>query len=725
MTRRTTIALAIANAALLAFILIYEQGTLSTGDVAGRSGQVLRSFVRDRVERVELVRGDDPAIVFVRERAEGEDSEVELGTWTLAEPIATAADDDAVDALLSALEWLSAHRTLEGVTAADRTRFGLDEPRFIVRFTVLSQVVELRVGNEAPTGEGIYASVEGEGRAYVVGADLLEALDHEASDFRSRTVFEGFYPTGVERVEVDGTTFEREDGVWLVREPGHGWANQGLVDRLTRLTRELEASRFISEEAGDLSEYGLDEPWHELVVTRGEAITDHRVARLRVGSACADHDGERYAIAADAGPVICVRESDLEALTIDGDRTREARLLPVADASIETVVITRGDLRVELRHEDDRWKLRTGPEGGASARADADDGAVGAWLAALRDERANAYEDFVEGVHGTDAPTARVRIERRGEEPALELVFGASDDEGIWVRRGDEDALVHFGPGVRPELEVDGLRFRSRQVFEADAAEASRVSATVGAVENRAVRGEAGHWALEAPIEADADSVVVRETTRQLSNLRAERFVAEEAAREHGLAAPFATVHATFTPAEGAARELTLRLGAETVGGRFAQVEGADVVFVLSTDRVAALTRPLVSLDLLTIDPDGLESLRLERGEEAFDLRREGTAWQLADGGTPHEARTQALMDRLGTLRAVGVVAYNDDLGPVALRVIATRRATVEGDHTVTLEVGEATGEGDDAYVPVRRAGLQVIYRVRPDTLRSLSDFHP
>ena len=54
-------------------------------------------------------------------------------------------------------------------------------------------------------------------------------------------MFEGFYPTGVERVEVDGTTFEREDGVWLVREPGHGWANQGLVDRLTRLTRELEA----------------------------------------------------------------------------------------------------------------------------------------------------------------------------------------------------------------------------------------------------------------------------------------------------------------------------------------------------------------------------------------------------------------------------------------------------------------------------------------------------
>ncbi|MCA9609461.1 MAG: DUF4340 domain-containing protein [Myxococcales bacterium] len=726
MTRRTTIALAIANAALLAFILLYERGTLSTGDLAGRSGQVLRSFVRDRVERVELVRGEDPAIVFVRERdEEAEDSDLELGTWTIAEPLETAADDDAVDNLLSALEWLSAHRRLEEITAADRERFGLDEPRFTVRFRVLEQNVELRIGGDAPTGEGVYAAIEGEPGAYVVGSDIVESLDHDLSHYRDKRVFPDFYPTGVEQVQVDDTRFEREAGVWHLRSPGRGWANQGLVDRLVRITRELQATRFVSEEATDLGRYGLDAPWHDLTITRSEEVTDHRVAHLRVGSACEEHDGERYAIEGDEGPIVCVRDSDVEALVVDPERTREARLLPVANEHIEAIVVTRGELRVEVRHEDDGWKLRVGPEGSVE-RSDADDDTVATWLDALRDARATAYAPYEAGAHGVDDPTLRIRIERTNDEPALELAIGEASDEGVWARRGDEEAVIQVDPAVRPQLEVDALRFRARQVFTADAADATRIAISRPSGEERAVRAEGGRWALEAPIETDADHVVVREVARQLATLRAERFVAATPAREHGLSAPFATVRGAFSVEEGDPREVAVVLGATTVGGRFAKLESSEVVFVLSTERVTALTRELVSLDLLTVDPDGLESLRLEPSADApIELVREGTAWQLAGGGTPNDARTRALMDRLGTLRAIGVQSYGDDLGAVTLRVVATRRPTVEGDRTVTIELGEPTGEGDDAYVPARRAGLGVVYRLRPDTVRSLVDYHP
>lgn len=727
MTRRTTIALAIANAALLAFILLYERGTLATGELAGRSGQVLRSFVRDRVERVELVRGDDPAIVFVRERDEdAEDAELELGEWTLAEPMATSADADAVDSLLSALEWLSAHRTLEAITAEDRERFGLDDPRFTVRFRVLDQTVELRVGGEAPTGEGVYAAVEGEEGAYVVGADILESLDHDLAHFRDKKVFPGFYPTGVASVSVDDTRFEREAGVWHLRAPGRGWANQGLVDRLIRITRELTATRFVAEEATELGRYGLDAPWHELTVTRSEEITDHRVARLRVGGPCDDHDGERYAIEGDDGPVVCVREADVEALVVDPDRTREARLLPVANEAIEAVTISRGDERIEVRHEDDGWKLRVHVGETTVTRGDADDEAVAAWLTALRDARAVAYEPYEAGAHGVDAPSTRIRVERRNDEPALELVIGEATDEGVWARRGDEASLVRVDASVRPQLDAGALHFRARRIFEADAADASRIAIARATGEERAVRGEGGRWALEAPIETDADHVVVREVARQLATLRAERFVALAPSREHGFAAPLATVRGSFTAEEGEPREVTLVVGAPTVGGHFARLESDDVVFVLGAERVAAITRELVSLDLLTVDPDDLESLRVEPSDApGIELRREGTTWQLADGGTPDEARTRALLDRLGTLRAIGVQAYGDDLGAVTLRLVATRRATAEGERTVTLELGEAVGEGDEAYVPARRVGLGVVYRLRPDTVRSLLDYHP
>lgn len=729
MNKRITIGLVVVNVALLAFILIYERGTLSTSETAGRSGQVLRTFIRDRVERVELVRGDEPAIAFVRERdPEAEDDE--LGEWVIREPIEVAADADAVDSLLSELEWLGANRTLEGISDEDRETFGLTEPRFVVRYTVIESTYELRVGGEAPTGNGVYVAVEGEDTAYVVSSDLVEALDHDVNHFRNKELFDGFYTTRVERVRIDDVLFEKEADIWRVREPIRGWANVGLVDRLMAVTRELNATRFIAEDADDLGRYGLDAPWHELTVTRrDEEGVEYREARLRVGAPCGEHDAERYAIAGADGPVVCVSVSDVEDLVVDAGRLREQRLLALGEEAIESFVLTRDGSRLEVEREDDSWKLFTGPEGERGEATRVEDDAVAEWTAALRDTGATAYESL-DDPRGTDSPWLRVVIARRSDSPPIELAFGDRDDEGVWVRRGDEDAVVRFDAALVEDVDVGPLRFRARDLFEAEAADVSRIRLETASrgVEERAVRGEGGTWRLEAPVEADADRVVVSAIGRQLAELRAERFVAASPAREHGLSSPSATISATFTPdpeAGGEESTVLVRIGAETDGGSFAQIDDEDAVFVLSGDRVDALTRALVSLDALTVDADALESLRLERGEEVTALVREGTTWQLDSGSPADEGRTRSLMDRLGTLRALGVAEYGEGTFTPQLRVVATRRATVEGDRVVTLEIGAPVGEGDDAHLPVRRSGLDVVYRVRPDMVRSILEYAP
>lgn len=727
MTKTTVVVLAVVNAALLAFILIYERGTLATSDTAGRSNLVLRTFVRDRVDRVELVRGDDPAIVFVREREDDDDDDVfSLGRWVIAGPVETSADDDAVDGLLSALEWLGQHRTLEGITSDDRERFGLAEPRFVVRYTVLAQVYELRVGGEAPTGEGIYVGVEGDGTAYVVGEDFIESIDHDLAHFRNKELFEGFYPVGTERVQVDSIVFEREDGVWRLRAPGTGWANQGLIDRLLRVTRELRAVRFVAEDAENLSEYGLDAPWHELTVTRGEDVEAHRTAHLRVGDPCGEHDGERYAIDGDEGPVVCVEVSDLEALEVDRTRLREPRLIAVRDIDVRSIVLRAGGERIELSREEDNWKIFTGPGGDRGEPVLADDAAVAAWLTELRDTRADVYEELDESAHGLGSPSVRLTIRLSGEDDApLELRFGDVDDDGVWVVRGTEDAMVRFPAALAETLRVDALRFRARTVFEAEASDASRIDVTRGGIEERAVRGQGGTWNVEVPIEAEADRIVVREIARQLGALRAERFVAESATDEHGLSSPRVVVSTTFTPEEGEERSVTLLIGAETPDGSYAQLEGGAAVFLLAEDRVEPLLRSLVSLDLLTVDTEGLESIRFERGEELVVLRREGTEWRTEEGGTPDRTRLRAMLDRLGTLRALGVDSYADSIGPVDLRLVATRRPTVEGERTITIEIGPVQGDGDAAIVLLRRDGLGVVYTLRAQLARSLTAFAP
>jgi len=496
------------------------------------------------------------------------------------------------------------------------------------------------------------------------------------------------------------------------------------------VTRELNATRFIAEGADDLGSYGLDAPWHELTVTRrAEEGVEHREAHLRVGAPCGEHDAERYAIAGEDGPVVCVNVSDVEALVVDAGRLREQRLLALGEEAIESFVLSREGSRLAVEREEDSWKLFTGPEDDPGEATRVEDDAVAEWTSALRDTGASAFESL-EDPRGTDSPWLRITVERRSDRAPIELAFGDRTDEGVWVRRGDEDAVVRFDGALVDDVDIGPLRFRARDVFEAEAADVSRITLETAArgVEERAVRGEGGTWRLEAPVESEADRVVVSAIGRQLSGLRAERFVAAAPSREHGLSTPTATISATFTPDPedgGEESSVTVRIGAETDGGSFAQVAGDDAVFVLSGDRVDALTRALASLDELTVDADTLESLRLERGDEVIALTREGTTWQTAGGDPADEGRTRSLMDRLGTLRALGVAEYGEGAFTPQLSVVATRRETVEGDRVVTIDIGEPVGEGDDAYLPVRRSGLAVVYRVRPDMVRSILSYAP
>jgi hypothetical protein len=740
MNKRTTIVLAIANAAVLAFILLFERGSLSTSEVAGRRGQLLTHFIRERVTRVELVRSDEPPIVLARERDEDE----ELGTWHITAPVATAADDDAVDSFLSALEWLDARRTLDGITAEDRTRFGLDEPRFVVRFTVGNEQVELRVGGDAPTGEGVYAAITEEDRAYVVGTDFIEAVDHDLSHFRDKQLFGSFYATDARSILLSGggppVHFEHADGVWNVTTPDAGWANAAIVDRLLRVTRDLRAARFVTDAPDALSEYGLDAPWRELTVTRAADATGQRVGRLRVGAPCGEHTEERYARVGDDGPIACVSFADVQPLEIDRDHLREQRLIAVTDDAIERIEIESGGRRLELRRTDARWELRTG-RGELGEATTADGEAIASWLRELRESRARELAPLTGGDpgHGLASPRATLTLDRSDDETSLSVMLGDGDDEGAWVRRGDEEAVARFPATVASLLSASELRFRDRDLVDAEPADARRVETARGDLVERAVRAEGGTWRLEAPVEVEADRVVVRELARQLADLRATRFVDPSPSPSMGLASPRAVVTVRFEPegtAESAAESaaepttVTLRLGAETVDGAYAQLGDDETVFEVTHETVEAVERGLASLDELTIVTEELTALRIERGGETFELTRAGAGWQTATGASPDAERTRALLDRLDTLRATSVLRYGapeaaSGLAAPSVRIVGTRRESASGPRTVTIEIGATVGEGADAIVAARRADLAIVYGLRAELVQVFRDYTP
>jgi hypothetical protein len=265
------------------------------------------------------------------------------------------------------------------------------------------------------------------------------------------------------------------------------------------------------------------------------------------------------------------------------------------------------------------------------------------------------------------------------------------------------------------------LRFRDRAVVGRDASDARRVVVRRSDLEERAVRDSQGEWQLETPLTAEADRVVVPELVRQFAELRAERFVAEQAAAEHGLDSPRLTVSVTFEPPEGEPATVTLRVGASTITGAYAQVEGQPAVFEVTQSVLDALNVSLLSLDLLSVDLTTVESIRIERdGERVADLRRDGPRWLTAEGSPSDGERTRELLEQLVGLRADGVRRYGDDSelseASASTRVVVGRAA---GELTIAI------GEDTDGAAPVRGNAVAATYRFRADAVRVFRTYVP
>ena len=624
---RTNAGLAVTATAALVLILVWERHGLSTGELEARRGQLVTHFVRDRVSELTIEREGGNVVLF-RERENDDDDE--LGEWKLREPIETTTDTDAVDSLLSSVEWATARRTLAGISAADVERFGLDEPRVRLRFRIGdpahggAEEHVLALGGDDPQGAGVYAQLDDATDAYVVGRDLYEALDHDADHFRAREVFLDFGTMQASVLEVgraeNAWRVEKHDARYDVVSPFDGWASDRAVRDLLSKLADIKAERFVEEHPDDVSRYGLDSPSLTLHIERTVGDGDEtRRATLRVGTACADHEGELYA-RADEGPVVCVPASELEPFDRTAADLRELRLVTREDEDVDGLEVEGRRAHLSLRRGDDGFTLESGGE-----TNDIDEDALADFMADLRSIRAVAFLP-ADGASlrslGLATPSRTITIHTNDEDDEV-VHIGASDSEGVYARRGEEPAVLRLAPDAEELLDVTPLRFRSRGLVDATIEAATELRVRRGTVEEVVVRDGDG-FRVTAPIEAAAENADVREALRSLTSLEAVRFVAETATPAQGLAHPrFVARVSIEASGEGdaatPASEHTLHIGADTDDGAFATLDADPAVFVVTRAVVDSLTTPLLSRGLLATD---LSDLLGDHGRGRSEPRR-------------------------------------------------------------------------------------------------------
>ncbi len=731
--QRTTILLAVVAVALAAFIGLYERGTLSSGELAERRGRLLPRFVRNRVDKVVIDRAEG-RIVLERERQE----EDEVGEWNLVEPMAWPADMDAVDTLLGALEWASARRTLEGIDEADRARFGFDDPRLTASFTAADQEVPLTFGGEDATQSGLYLTLDDPETAYVVGQDLLEALDHDADHFRDRELLARFGTSTVNVVEIeDGggrRRVVRQDDRFHLEEPVTGFASGPKVRELLHDLGGLTATRFVDESPRDLSQYGLDAPSRTVHLER-EALPDQKGSLdIRFGALCEGEEGEVY-VRVDEGPVVCAAE--VEALAAPAEELRESRLVTTDETELERLTIEQDGKTLVLSRDPDEMSFTL--TGAGDEPIDVDEEALAEFMRELRSVRATGYQE------GTppSSPWLILSFVGSDDEVVEEVRVGRPSATGLVAQRGDEPVLVTLAPEAAQVLTIGTLRFRSRRLVEEDGDEATLLDVTKDV--RQTMERDDLSWRMSAPFVAAAERPVVRDAVREVASLEAVRFVSESATAAQGLGRIRATVrfetgagdeeHAHEEeggdePDRPELRNVTLEIGADTDDGAFARLEGDPAVFVVTHAVVDALSADFVSRSVLATELDQMAGITIEREGLSATLSKEDDGWHTADGGIADRERTRALADAVALLRITEVAAYGAPqpafgLSAPRVRVTVRRRASAAPPESYTVAIGaEAPGEAAPRTY-VRREDLAATFLVPSDLVEVFSTYTP
>ena len=501
--------------------------------------------------------------------------------WRLESPFSALADEQAVMRVVDALT-LDSIRSAHGegeLLKFGRTRsdYGMDDPSVRVTVSTAAGSSSVSFGKLTPVRDGVFAYIDGDPRMYVVGTNILAAVDSPAERFREAELF----PSGVDGVDAfdvkrgQGSLlrFRLKDGVWTrsgVREgdPPEPASAVKVKDFLSALSL-ARAAGYVWP-VGETNE--PDIATTAMLGSRGLDADSSTAVTLHVGGSDrqvvfgkADEKGLVYALVQDGGAIVTV-DGALADFARTGDFT-DTRLFPFKAKDVTRVSLADGDVNYLLAREvGGAWRL----DAPIAVAADQDSAAkLVEKLLSLR------TEDRV-----ADA------AERGGPVVVVSLATNAPSET---VSR---DAILSS---------MDLADLRSRDIIGIDPADVKRLAvSSAGSERPDAVvfDRDLREWTVES--SGRSGTVVpsaISDILAALSPLRAEKIVKLKMTSDdfvrYGLDKPRWTI-AVDSFQKGALRR-NIIIGERSHGGRFATLGASDAVFILSDSTLRRLASPMIA----------------------------------------------------------------------------------------------------------------------------------
>lgn len=197
----------------------------------------------DQVRQIEIVRKDGETTVL-RKNASNK--------WEMTAPKPLSVDQEAAGSVASALSSLNSDRLIEE-KAADLAQYGLAAPSLVVAVTKKDGKIEkLLLGDDTPTGGGVFAKLETDPRVFTVASYNKSSLDKTWKDLRDKRLLT-FDSDKLVRVELtaksQGLEFGRNNqNEWQIVKPRPLRADSLQIEELVRKLKDAKMDAAVGDE---------------------------------------------------------------------------------------------------------------------------------------------------------------------------------------------------------------------------------------------------------------------------------------------------------------------------------------------------------------------------------------------------------------------------------------------------------------------------------------------
>ncbi len=275
------------------------------------------------------------------------------GKWGLVEPKKLPADETAVSSFLNSLTTATVSEVVDP-HAANLKDFGLDSPAETLEVSTDAKPPKftLLLGDETPTGGGVYAQIGGAPRVITLASYEKTSLEKKLFDMRDkRTVT--LDADKIQRIDMEAkgkkwTLEKNPEGVWDLVLPPAVRADRFTVDGLVSQLRALSMQSIAEEDKKGASKFGFRAPALRLRLSGpGGSQT------LILGK----KDGDRYdAMNSALDPIFTVGSDILTQFQKDPSDLRDKDLFSFSTFDVKHFEVDTPKGHWAFDHEKDKWK---------------------------------------------------------------------------------------------------------------------------------------------------------------------------------------------------------------------------------------------------------------------------------------------------------------------------------------------------------------------------------